>query len=1039
MKHSVKMFIKQKRLLCSQILFTALAFILMVALSYLFASNIVNNELTRYAESVYSFAQARIEYSLQENKTKLGTFAQSLRDMIIYGDNSYNLRNYVNDMASYMQRNETSMPGSNNLFVYFEAFPEGPVLVSSSGWEPPVEYEPTERPWYAAARTSGDNVVESVPYFSMLSGYYVITYARNIFDDKGRRLGIACLDVPMDEISKDIVETALDRGGYGMLFSQDLTVIAHANPDYVGLSWRDPSVSSSALVDQVLAGIDVSRQPYTNWKGEETVAYIRMLPNGWYLGLLTPKGPFRQSVTNMMYILCGLGATLAAALIYILIRIDAAKKKSDNENRQKSVFLAKMSHEIRTPMNAIIGMAELALREDDLNSARGHIFTVKQAGANLLSIINDVLDFSKIESGTLNIVSENYLFSSMINDVVSIIRMKTVDTKIKFAVNVDSNIPNALIGDEIRIRQILINLLGNAVKYTDKGFVSLTIHAEITDINNINLTMEVKDSGRGIKQENMDELFNEYFQADKDFTGYNEGVGLGLAITYSLVRAMNGSISVSSEYGVGSVFTVMLPQKIYDKEKIAVVEAPEKEKVLLYEESEIYANSVVFSVENLGVQCTVVLNDADFYEKLSSDIYTFVFISFALYERNRGAITTSETNAKVVLLTEFGESITEKGVNALAMPVYSVSIANILNGDTDSFDYRGDFKSVTRFTAPEARILIVDDVQTNLKVAKGLLLPYMMQVELAGGGVEAIEKLKLKNYDLVFMDHRMPDMDGIEATERLRAMGKEDPYYKSLPIIALTANAVSGMREIFLKNGFNDYISKPIDTVKLNSILDKWVPRAKRKHSAPLLVSTNTSKELKIEGLDVNIGIAATGGTVGYYLETLSTFCEDGIERINKIKKCLATGNLPLYTTYLHALKSAAANMGANRLSEMAKNLEEAGKLEDLAYIEKHTGEFVYTLESLILRIREALSAHGLNSDDEKEPVDVKKLKAALLTLKKAFDNMDLVVMNRAVDDLIRLPKTEETAATVSGISNNILMAEYDEAAELIDSLLKEI
>jgi signal transduction histidine kinase len=285
------------------------------------------------------------------------------------------------------------------------------------------------------------------------------------------------------------------------------------------------------------------------------------------------------------------------------------KEKAETLARTKGDFLAKMSHEIRTPMNAIIGMAELALREDIPDSGREHVLTIKQAGTNLLSIINDVLDFSKIESGKLEIIPAEYLFSSLVNDVISIIRTKVIDLDILFVANIDSNIPNALFGDEIRVRQVFLNILSNAVKYTEKGFVSLTVKGTVINENTVGLAIEVTDSGRGIKQENIEKLFGDFVQIDMSSNRGIEGTGLGLAITRSIVKAMGGEISVASEYGKGSIFSVMLPQKIRSLQKLAFVQAPQDKSVLLYEQREIYSSSILRSLKNLGVSCAQVSSD----------------------------------------------------------------------------------------------------------------------------------------------------------------------------------------------------------------------------------------------------------------------------------------------------------------------------------------------------------------------------------------------------------------------------------------------
>ncbi len=410
---------------------------------------------------------------------------------------------------------------------------------------------------------------------------------------------------------------------------------------------------------------------------------------------------------KMIYILTAV-QIISVVLVFMsgLLGIIATNKA----NKAKSNFLAKMSHEIRTPMNAINGMSELALRENLPDAAREHIVTIKQAGTNLLSIINDILDISKIESGKLEIVTSKYLFSSLINDVVSIIKTKIADSGLRFDINIDPNIPNSLLGDETRIRQALLNVLSNAVKYTKKGFISLSASAEIKK-GTVLLTINVADSGKGIKPKDLKKLFDEFVQVDMESRKSTEGTGLGLAITKNLLTAMGGDISVQSEYGKGSTFTLKLPQKI------------------------------------------------------SSDVL---------------------------------------------------------------FDSLENDSAAIKFNAPNARVLVVDDIEANLKVAKGLMQPYKMQIDLCQSGIEAIEMVKANSYDLVLMDQMMPEMDGVEATKLIRVMAGENPHYAELPIIALTANAVSGAKEMLFSKGFSDFLSKPIDTIELNSILEKWIPKEKQ-------------------------------------------------------------------------------------------------------------------------------------------------------------------------------------------------------------------
>ena len=722
----------------------------------------------------------------------------------------------------------------------------------------------------------------------------------------------------------------------------------------------------------------------------------------------------------------------------------AAEDAAYEASRAKSNFLAKMSHEIRTPMNAIIGMAELALREKDLYSAQKHLLTVKQAGAHLLSIINDILDFSKIEVGKLEIIPADYLFSSLINDVISIIRMRVMDSQIRFAVTIDSMIPNSLIGDETRMRQVLLNILTNAVKYTEKGFVSFTVYGEKTDENNINLVMEIMDSGKGMKQEDLKNLFGEYVQFEHEKNRRIDGVGLGLAITWNIVKAMGGDINVHSEYGKGSTFTITVAQKIRSPEPMALVDNPEEMKVIVYERREIYANSIISTVDNLGVQASLVSDDSEFYERMANKKYNFIFISFSLFERNSETLSKFGANAKIIILSDFGESIPDKKLSVLAMPVYAISIANILNGESSSFSFNETDEHIVRFTAPSARVLIVDDINTNLKVAEGLMLPYKMQVDICTSGREAIEKVKNNHYDLVFMDHKMPEMDGMETTQCIREMGSADSYFSRVPIVILTANAVSGTKEIFLNSGFNDFLSKPIDTIKLNSVLERWIPRGKKDRTNMEVFSADREKkedvntDIAIEGVDVKRGIFLSGGKIEMYLDTLAVFCSDGFKKTGEIVSCLEKGDISLYTVHVHALKSALANIGADKLSEAAKELEMAGVRNDLSFIGEHNASLVMGLESLLNKIKNAVSQAKETAGKNRAPYSKETLKAELEKLKTALDVLDAGTINNTIDSLRNAAYPDDIAAVIESLSEKILIGEYDEASELIKNMQSE-
>jgi CheY-like chemotaxis protein len=375
------------------------------------------------------------------------------------------------------------------------------------------------------------------------------------------------------------------------------------------------------------------------------------------------------------------------------------------------------------------------------------------------------------------------------------------------------------------------------------------------------------------------------------------------------------------------------------------------------------------------------------------------------------------------------------------MPVYSISIANILNGVSESFNLNENEETIGRFVAPEAIVLVVDDVGTNLRVAQGLLAPYKMQVDLCKSGKDAIQAVTDIRYDLIFMDHKMPNMDGVEATELIREKGYEDPYYENVPIIALTANAVSGVKETFLKSGFNDYLSKPIDTTKLNIILERWIPKEKQKHQAAEGGEINAEmndeihEKIEIEGVNTERGIFFSGGAKESYLEILETFQKDGFEKIKDISDSLNNGNLELYTIHVHALKSASANIGAEELSKAAAILEQAGERQDSEYIRSHTPALLASLETILHNIMNVLALREDRSENDK--YDAEELGSELSILKEALKSFDAGTINKSVDALGNIVRSGSVKTQILDISEKILVGEYEDALDIIEELLK--
>jgi CheY-like chemotaxis protein len=429
------------------------------------------------------------------------------------------------------------------------------------------------------------------------------------------------------------------------------------------------------------------------------------------------------------------------------------------------------------------------------------------------------------------------------------------------------------------------------------------------------------------------------------------------------------------------------------------------------------------------VECERAETLEELQEKLKTKHYSFIIACSFLLGDVKRAVAEFKSSAQVIALVKFGETIPDKNLSVIAMPAQSTSVANILNGVSDNFSYNATENAIARFIAPNAKVLVTDDISTNLKVAEGLMLPYKMQVDLCMNGADAIEAVKETRYDLVFMDHMMPEMDGIEATKMIRELGH------NLPIIALTANAVSGVKEMFLASGFNDFLSKPIDTIKLNSILAKWIPQEKQeKKTGDEEKVTDEMIDLKIEGINVKKGIKITGGTLELYMRTLATFHKDAVQKIEEIRASLETGNYHLYATYAHALKSASANIGAFDLSDFAKELEMAGKRADSAFIELNNFKFLGNLKTILNDIGQVLES---NKKKCNVSVNLELLKSELGKLEEALMAMDFEAISKVSDDLQKFAQADGVDASLEKILQNVLIGEYDEAIIEIKPLLK--
>ena len=1031
-----------------EIIFVFLAFALMVMAANFTVGRILRDRLLDRAEEMISAAEANVRAGLSEAETVLLNSHHIVQGMIEQNASQQEVLDYLIATTEWVRQRDQGLLEFYGIYGYIYG-----EFYDSIGLNPGSDFVPQTRPWYQTAVRSGTTVGYTMPYSDLRTGDTIVSAVRNIDVQNGGMVGILAADININWMVEYVSSLGVVSGGYGIFLSQNMTIMAHSDSAYIGVQLQDLGGSYEEIARILRSGGEVSARRTEDSGGNSDIVFFTRIFNGWYVGIVIPYHRFYQDLYLSAIILTVLGLVLSLSLCFILLRISAAKMRSDEESKAKSSFLASVSHEIRTPMNAIIGMAELLLRGGLSVEARSYAQDIKHAGNNLISIINDILDFSKIEAGKLEIIPVNYLLSSLVNDTVNIIRMRLAEKPIRFFTNIDGQIPNSLIGDEVRLRQILLNLLSNAVKYSEKGHIGLSITVEKKDVKHASqnkvalLKIAVSDTGKGITPEDQAKLFDEFSQVDRKKNMGIEGTGLGLAITKRLCMAMGGDISVKSEYGSGSVFTVIIPQGIESEEPFATVEEPEQKKVLVYERRTVYAKSISWSLENMKVPHALITQPGVFTNALLREEWFYVFSGYGLYKEIQSIINGNESSSSglkkpsLALMVEWGDEANIPDARFLFLPVQSLSIANMLNGKEDSKGYaeRDDSSGVIRFTLKSARLLIVDDITTNLKVAEGLLMPYQAEVDTCLSGREAIELVKQREYDIVFMDHMMPDMDGIETTAVIRGWeaSQENRQRRQIPIIALTANAISGMREMFIEKGFNDFLAKPIDVSKLDEMLDRWIPKEKKGNGEGGKSETSESgfpPLLKISGVDAQKGIGMTGGKIEFYRKVLALFSKDAAERLVLLQTVPETDTLTAFVTQVHALKSASASIGAAGVSARAAELEGAGKAGDIALIRKQLPAFAGQLAELVKNINIALETNTGTAGSEIPVADA--IVPHLRELSVALKSQKANDIDRILEELNQKSLNVDFSAALEQISDNVLMAEFDSAIHAVEELI---
>jgi signal transduction histidine kinase/HPt (histidine-containing phosphotransfer) domain-containing protein/ActR/RegA family two-component response regulator len=594
------------------------------------------------------------------------------------------------------------------------------------------------------------------------------------------------------------------------------------------------------------------------------------------------------------------------------------KEAAQAASEAKTRFLASVSHEIRTPMNAVLGMAELLLSESLNNRQRHYAEDIKTSAMSLLNIINEILDLSKIQSGRMDLSPVHYNFISLLDNIGSMMHFLIKNKNVAFDIDMQGEIPRYLYGDNARLRQILLNILSNAAKFTEKGYVRLTISVSGKDI-----CFTVTDTGMGIKEEDLADLYDAFKQADTVMNRDYKGTGLGLTITKALVEMMNGKIEVESVLGQGTTVYVIIPKIIGDETKVQRYIATKK------------------------LLCS-----------------------------------------------------------------------------------------------PDTNILAVDDNAINLKVICELLRQCGVTVFAAASGEEALEMLRIDQYNLIFMDHMMPEMDGVETTKKIREMGI------NTPIIALTANAVISAKEMLMASGMDDYLSKPIVKEQLYEMLAKWVPDSKYIDPLPLIENTDSSEDRSpedqkfwdkingIDGLSCNIGLERVSGQAEIYKDTLKLFTKETPKYITVLTELLAANDMHNFTIRAHSIKSSLANVGAMSISAKAYELESAGLRKDIEFCASHLQSFSKALEDLSVKITDAFSELPKGNGS---PVISSELELILTIMMDALNGKKYIEINDNLKKLEAQKLDGSLKEKIEEIMDAIIIMDYQSALDEIQKLLNPL
>ncbi len=666
----------------------------------------------------------------------------------------------------------------------------------------------------------------------------------------------------------------------------------------------------------------------------------------------------------------------------------------ETTGKQNAVFLSNVSHELRTPINMVIGISEVALARELSPDIRADMSSIKLAGKRLSNQINNMLDYTEILEGTLTPAKNEYMITSVLNDVITMTALQSNRQHLELVFDIDPRVPAVLVGDAEKISHVLKILVENSIKFTEEGGVNIRIKHRQENYG-VNLVIDICDTGIGMTDSQLTQMYDVFYQADTGSSRLAGGLGLGLPIAQGLLNAMGGFIHFNSEEKQGLSAHIVIPQGVVDEQPCIVLNHADQLCIACYfrpekyvcDEVRGYYDGLIYNLmHGLGIQGYQAHNFETLLKLQRSYNLTHVFIAQSEYDENREYYEELTNTLCVVVIAERDFTLSkESRLLVIHKPFSALSVANLLNGAMGERGFAEDQAAGRKpFTCVGVRALAVDDEEMNLVVAKGVLGNYGIEVDTCLSGKEAIAQCSSVSYDIIFLDHMMPGYDGVETLKRIREL--RNGMYQDLPVIALTANTVSGAREMFRNEGFTEFVPKPIERTVLERVLRKVLPKGCIQYS---VTSENTEKPMKKlaeavrsvsadnpeqskptetpvptadvsalpydrlvrAGVNVEMGLDYCAGDEDFYREMLRLFSTQGAEKRAEIAALYESANWTDYAIKVHALKSTSLTIGAEALSAQAKELELAGKRGDADFIREHHRALLCAQEELCVQI----------------------------------------------------------------------------------------